>query len=265
LGQSCRKFTSPVSFKYLKFSIHLPFAWGSSDSKQKASDYSLWAYTLTLCHFRGKLASNEFSFTRNTWFHIENLLDKRKNLLSYIFWKETRKTIWSIFLDKHREKSLKNVPLYINFETFENYWKYLLYISFLLKKKIVYIFLKHYLWLLQGVNISTNLNNCDFACAGSRKIKNGQDLASVGDQVPKQMRPCFCRGSSAKNKCDLASAGGQHINKFKQLWLCFYRESKNKEWPRPCFCRGSSAKNKCDLASAEGQHIKTLNQGIISH
>jgi len=39
--------------------------------------------------------------------------------------------------------------------------------------------------LLQGVNISTNLNNCDFASAGSQKIKNGQDLASAGDQVPK--------------------------------------------------------------------------------
>jgi len=41
--------------------------------------------------------------------------------------------------------------------------------------------------LLQGVNISTNLNNCDFASVGSRKIKNGQDLASAGDQVPNQM------------------------------------------------------------------------------
>jgi len=41
--------------------------------------------------------------------------------------------------------------------------------------------------LLQGVNISTNLNNCDFASAGSRKINNGQDLASAGNQVPKQM------------------------------------------------------------------------------
>jgi len=42
----------------------------------------------------------------------------------------------------------------------------------------------------------TNLNDFDFASAGSRKIKNDQDLASVGDQVPKQMRPCFCRGST---------------------------------------------------------------------
>jgi len=39
----------------------------------------------------------------------------------------------------------------------------------------------------QGVNILINLNNCDFAATGSRKIKNGQDLASAGDQVPKQM------------------------------------------------------------------------------
>jgi len=41
--------------------------------------------------------------------------------------------------------------------------------------------------LLQGVNISTNLNNCAFAPIGSRKIKNGQDLAFAGDQLPKQM------------------------------------------------------------------------------
>jgi len=27
----------------------------------------------------------------------------------------------------------------------------------------------------------TNLNNCDFASAGSQKIKNGQDLTSAGD------------------------------------------------------------------------------------
>jgi len=41
--------------------------------------------------------------------------------------------------------------------------------------------------LPQVINISTNLNNCDFASPGSRKIKNSQDLASAGDQVPKQM------------------------------------------------------------------------------
>jgi len=34
--------------------------------------------------------------------------------------------------------------------------------------------------LLQGINISKK--SCDFASAGSRKIKNGQDLASAGDQ-----------------------------------------------------------------------------------
>jgi len=39
--------------------------------------------------------------------------------------------------------------------------------------------------LLHGVNKSTNLNNCDFASAGSRRVKNGQDLASAGGQVPK--------------------------------------------------------------------------------
>jgi len=53
--------------------------------------------------------------------------------------------------------------------------------------------------LLQGVNISTNLNNCAFAPIGSRKIKNGQDLAFAGDQLPKQMWPCFCKGSTYQN------------------------------------------------------------------
>jgi len=28
------------------------------------------------------------------------------------------------------------------------------------------------------------------------KIRDGQDLTSAGDQVPKQMWPCFCRGST---------------------------------------------------------------------
>jgi len=37
--------------------------------------------------------------------------------------------------------------------------------------------------LLQGINISKKI--CDFVSVGSRKIKNGQDLASAGDQVPK--------------------------------------------------------------------------------
>ena len=41
-------------------------------------------------------------------------------------------------------------------------------------------------------------SGCDFALAGSQKVKNGQDLASTGDL-------------SAKIKCDLASAGDQHI------------------------------------------------------
>ena len=127
----------------------------------------------------------------------------------------------------------------------------------------------------------TNLNGCDFASAGSQKINDGQDLASAGDQVPKINWPCFCRGSTLTNlnDCDFAFAGsrkindgqdhasagdqvpktnvtlllqGVNINKFKWLWLCFCRESKNKWWPRPCFCRGSSVKNKCDLASVGG-------------
>ena len=94
--------------------------------------------------------------------------------------------------------------------------------------------------LLQGVNISTNLNDFDFASAGSRKINNGQDLASAGDQVPKTNVTLLLQGVN--------------INKFKWLWLCLCRESKNKEWSRPCFGRGSSIKNKCDLASTGGQH-----------
>jgi len=39
--------------------------------------------------------------------------------------------------------------------------------------------------LLQGINISRN--NYDFASVESQKSKNGQDLASVGDQEPKKM------------------------------------------------------------------------------
>jgi len=37
--------------------------------------------------------------------------------------------------------------------------------------------------LLQGINISKKSR--DFASSGSQKVKNGQDLASAGDQVPK--------------------------------------------------------------------------------
>jgi len=53
--------------------------------------------------------------------------------------------------------------------------------------------------LLQGVNISTNLNNCDFASGGSQKIKNGQDLASAGDQVPKTNVTLLLQGSRYQN------------------------------------------------------------------
>jgi len=91
-------------------------------------------------------------------------------------------------------------------------------------------------------------SGCDFASAGSRKVKNSCDFASTGSRKNKEWpRPCFCRGSSAKIKCDLASTGDKHIK--EELRLFFSTESKNKEWPRPCFCKGSSAKIKCDLAS----------------
>jgi len=64
-----------------------------------------------------------------------------------------------------------------------------------------------------------NLNNCDFASAGSWKLKNGQDLASGGDQVPKQMWPCFFRGSTYQNlnDCDFASAGSRKIKNGQNL------------------------------------------------
>jgi len=116
----------------------------------------------------------------------------------------------------------------------------------------------------------------DFVQVSSWAEKKCEDLASTED--PKEwlwlcsrreskskwwLRHCFCRGSSAKIKCDIASAGDQHIK--EELWLCFYRESKSKAWPRSCFCRGSSAKIKCDLSSVGDRHIKTLNQGIIFH
>jgi len=66
--------------------------------------------------------------------------------------------------------------------------------------------------LLQGVNISTNLNGCDFASAGSRKIKNGQDLTSAGDQAPRINATLLLQGvniSTNLNSCDFASAGSR--------------------------------------------------------
>ena len=77
--------------------------------------------------------------------------------------------------------------------------------------------------LLQGVNISTNLNNCDFASAGSRKIKNGQDLASAADQVPKTNATLLLQGvniSTNLNGCDFASAGSRKIKNGQDLTSC---------------------------------------------
>jgi len=88
----------------------------------------------------------------------------------------------------------------------------------------------------------TNLNDFDFASVGIRKINNGQDLASAGDQVPRTNVTLLLQGVN--------------INKFKWLWLCFCRESKNKEWPRPCFCRGSSDKTNATLL-LQGVNIST--------
>jgi len=62
--------------------------------------------------------------------------------------------------------------------------------------------------LLQGINISKK--SYDFASAGSQKIKNGQDLASTGDQVPKTNVTLLLQGiniSTNLNNCDFASAG----------------------------------------------------------
>jgi len=129
----------------------------------------------------------------------------------------------------------------------------------------------------QSKNLSKD-RDTNFVRISSRAEKKSGDLASAENQHIKEKlwlcfcreskskewpRPCFCRGSSAKIKCDLTSTRDQHIK--EELWLCFCRESKSKAWPRPCFCRGSSAKIKCDLASAGDRHIKTLNQGIIFH
>jgi len=53
-------------------------------------------------------------------------------------------------------------------------------------------------------------NGCNFASAGSRKIKKGRDLASVGDQVPKTNVTLLLQGvniSTNLNNCDFASTG----------------------------------------------------------
>ena len=66
----------------------------------------------------------------------------------------------------------------------------------------------------------TNLNDCDFASAGSRKIKNGQDLASAGDQVPRTNATLLLQGvyiSTNLNNCDFASAGSQKIKNGQDL------------------------------------------------
>jgi len=60
--------------------------------------------------------------------------------------------------------------------------------------------------LLQGINISNK--SCDFASAGSQKVKNGQDLASAGDQVSKSNVTLLLQGINiSKKSCDFASAG----------------------------------------------------------
>jgi len=41
--------------------------------------------------------------------------------------------------------------------------------------------------------------SCDFASTGSRKVKNGQDLASTGDQVPKSNVTLLLWGSTYQN------------------------------------------------------------------
>jgi len=94
--------------------------------------------------------------------------------------------------------------------------------------------------LLQGVNISTNLNNCDFASVRSQKIKNGQDLASVGDQVPKTNVTLLLQGvniSTNLNNCDFASEGSRKIKNDQDLASAGDQVPKQM-WP--CFCRGST-------------------------
>jgi len=58
----------------------------------------------------------------------------------------------------------------------------------------------------------------DLASAEDRKIKNGCDFTLARSQKYKEWpRPCFCRGSSTKNKCDLASAGSRKIKNGQDL------------------------------------------------
>jgi len=77
----------------------------------------------------------------------------------------------------------------------------------------------------------------DFASAGSRKVKNGCDLASAGDQVPKLNVTLLLQGiNMSKKSCDFASAGSRKV------------------------------KNGCDLASVGDQvpksNVTLLLQGI---
>jgi len=94
--------------------------------------------------------------------------------------------------------------------------------------------------LLQGVNISTNLNNCDFASAWSRKIKNGQDLASAADQVPKINATLLLQGvniSTNLNNYDFASARSRKIKNGPDFASAGDQVPKQM---RPYFCRGST-------------------------
>ena len=90
---------------------------------------------------------------------------------------------------------------------------------------------------------------------GVEKINDSQDLASAGDQVPKQMWPC--RGSilTNLNNCDFASVGSRKINDGQDLASVGDQVPKQMQ---PCFCRGSilTNLNNCDFASAGSRKIK---------
>jgi len=72
------------------------------------------------------------------------------------------------------------------------------------------------IFLLQRINLSKK--SCDFALVGSRKVKNGQDLASAGGQVPKTNVTLLLQGMNiSKESRDFASAGSRKMKNGQDL------------------------------------------------
>ena len=62
--------------------------------------------------------------------------------------------------------------------------------------------------LLQGVNMSMN----DFVSAGSHRMSKVMTFAFAWSQNQRMAKTLLLQGIKYQDKCDLASAGGQHVN-----------------------------------------------------